>query len=716
MPTRSPPPPGRGALSRPPGRFARTVTEAVDDGWEAGSDDPADALPDSTAISVLPEHARSIVTRNDSPDIMFDQSINPYRGCEHACVYCLDGATRVLMADGRTRPIAELEAGARVIGTSRSGHYRRYVPTVITARWVTRKPAFRVSLADGTQLVASGDHRFLTERGWKFVANDPVKPQRPRLTLDNSLMGIGHWDRAPRLADVEAYRRGYLCGVIRGDGHLAVHRRARPDRGPEDRHTFRLAMADGQALERAAAYLSGFGVSTDSFLFSRRSSARAELRAIRCSSRRAVEAVFRLVAWPPIDDPDWMRGFVSGMFDAGGSAARGVVRLTNTDDTIIGRLRSALCCFGFESVLDTPRPGVNRPVQCLRVRGGLAAFVRFVDWFDPSIDRKRLLEGMAVKSSAALEVVNIEPLPGRRELVDITTGTGDFIANGVISHNCYARPSHAYVDLSPGIDFETRLFYKVDAARLLEQELAKPHYVCKPIMLGANTDPYQPIEKRLRVTRSVLEVLARARHPVAVVTKGALLERDLDLLADLARDGLARVALSLPTLDPALKRILEPRAASPAARLRLMRRLADAGVPVSVLVAPVIPVLTDHEVERVLEASAAAGASRAGYVLLRLPHEVKTLFREWLEAHFPDTAAHVMSRVAAMRDGRDNDPAFGTRMRGQGVFAALLRQRFATACRRLGLDTRHELGLATHLFRRPSAAGAAAAGQLSLDF
>jgi DNA repair photolyase len=281
---------------------------------------------------------------------------------------------------------------------------------------------------------------------------------------------------------------------------------------------------------------------------------------------------------------------------------------------------------------------------------------------------------------------------------------------------CYARPSHAYVDLSPGIDFETRLFYKADAARLLEQELAKPHYVCKPIMLGANTDPYQPVEKKLGVTRSLLEVLARARHPVAVVTKGALLERDLDLLADLARDGLARVTLSLPTLDPALKRILEPRAASPAARLRLMRRFADAGVPVGVLVAPVIPVLTDHELERVLEASAAAGASSAGYVMLRLPYEIKTLFREWLDAHFPDTAAHVMARVAELRAGRDNDPCFGTRMSGQGAFAALARQRFAITCRRLGLDTRHELALGTHLFRRPPAPGAAAAGQLSLDF
>ena len=528
MTSRPPPRPGRGALSQPPGRFERRTRHGVDDGWAQAGDDPADAVPDSIATSVLPEHARTIITRNDSPDIAFDQSINPYRGCEHGCVYCLDGDTPVLMADGTSRRIGDLVPGDRIIGTDDDGHARRYVPTVVLAHWRTRKAAWRVALANGTALIGSGDHRFLTPQGWKFVHAPPAGLAGTCLRPGDALMGC---------ADVEMQ----------------------------------------------------------------------------------------------------------------------------------------------------------------------------------SINDRRAIEGRDLEASGALRVVSIEPLPGERELIDITTGTGDFVANGVISHNCYARPSHAYVDLSPGLDFETRLFYKADAARLLEQELAKPHYVCKPIMLGANTDPYQPVEKRLRVTRGVLEVLARTRHPVAIVTKGALLERDLDLLADLARDDLVRVTLSLPTLDQGLKRILEPRAASAAARLRLMRQLADAGVPVGVLVAPVIPVLTDHEIERVLEASAAAGARAAGYVMLRLPYEVKTLFREWLDAHFPDTAAHVMSRVAALRAGRDNDPCFGTRMSGQGEFAALVRQRFKVACRRLGLDDRYELLLNTRSFQRPPASGAAAAGQLALD-
>jgi DNA repair photolyase len=279
---------------------------------------------------------------------------------------------------------------------------------------------------------------------------------------------------------------------------------------------------------------------------------------------------------------------------------------------------------------------------------------------------------------------------------------------------CYARPSHAYVGLSPGLDFETKIFFKQDAARLLEQELARPGYVARPIMLGSNTDPYQPAEKTLRITRSLLEVCVRTRHPVGIVTKGVLVERDLDLLEDLAKDRLLRVAISLPTLNEQLKRSLEPRAAAPAARLRVIERLARAGVPVCVLVAPVIPVLTDHELESVLEAAAGAGASGAGYIILRLPYELKLLFKEWLEAHAPLTAAHVMARVRDLRGGRENDPCFGTRMKGQGPFAQLIRRRFDVAARRLGLTTDWSLQLDASRFRKPCAAGAA--GQMSLEW
>jgi DNA repair photolyase len=267
---------------------------------------------------------------------------------------------------------------------------------------------------------------------------------------------------------------------------------------------------------------------------------------------------------------------------------------------------------------------------------------------------------------------------------------------------CYARPSHAYVGLSPGLDFETKLFYKADAAAILEKELSAPNYKCAPITLGANTDPYQPLEKTHKITRSLLEVMLRYKHPVSITTKGALVARDVDLLAELARDGLTRVMFSIPTLDNELKRVLEPRAAAAAAKLKAMRVLAEAGVPVGVLVAPIIPVLTEHEIENVLEASREAGASLAGYTMLRLPWEVKDLFREWLAQHFPERAAHVMSIVRSMRGERDNDPGFGTRMHATGPVAQLIRQRFALACRRLGFPQepldRH-ISLPTNLFR-----------------
>jgi DNA repair photolyase len=277
---------------------------------------------------------------------------------------------------------------------------------------------------------------------------------------------------------------------------------------------------------------------------------------------------------------------------------------------------------------------------------------------------------------------------------------------------CFARPTHAYLDLSPGLDFETKLFYKAGASALLEAELARPGYVCKPIALGINTDGYQPLEKRLGVTRSLLEVLARCRHPVSIVTKSALIIRDLDLLADLAKDRLVSVMLSITSLDPDIKRTLEPRTASPQARLRVIEALAAANVPVGVMVAPVIPAITDHEMEDILAAAAAAGATAAGYVLLRLPHEVKLLFREWLAEHHPDRAKHVMSLMNQARGGKDYDAAFGRRMRGTGPYAEILRTRFELATRKLGLAAsgdRHDLQ--TGLFRRP----APATGQLSLE-
>ena len=269
---------------------------------------------------------------------------------------------------------------------------------------------------------------------------------------------------------------------------------------------------------------------------------------------------------------------------------------------------------------------------------------------------------------------------------------------------CYARPAHAYMGLSPGVDFETKLFFKPDAARLLEAELSARAYACKPIHIGGNTDPYQPAERTLRITRGVLEVLERFNHPFSIITKSALIGRDADILGRMGQAGLARAFVSVTTLDRKLARAMEPRAATPERRLEAVRVLADADAMVGVLFAPVIPGLNDHELEAVLERAKAAGAASASYVVLRLPLEIKDLFRQWLEAERPDRAARVMSLVRQMRGGKDYDAQWAQRMKGDGPIAELIRQRFTRACARLNLAAERS-PLRTDLFRPPPKAG-----------
>jgi DNA repair photolyase len=270
---------------------------------------------------------------------------------------------------------------------------------------------------------------------------------------------------------------------------------------------------------------------------------------------------------------------------------------------------------------------------------------------------------------------------------------------------CYARPSHAYLELSPGLDFETKLFAKTNAAERLREELAKPGYRPSPIALGANTDCYQPIERKYKITRSILEVLAECEHPVTIVTKSALVERDLDLLAPMAQKNLVKVFVSIGTLDRELARKLEPRAASPQRRLDVLRKLSENGVSCGVMVAALIPALNDKTMEQVLEAVASTGAKEAAYVIMRLPHELKTLFKEWLAEHYPQRAEHVMSVVRQMRGGRENDPNFGSRMSGTGNYAELIEKRFDIACRRFGINKKETPDLDCSRFRPPSPSG-----------
>jgi DNA repair photolyase len=269
---------------------------------------------------------------------------------------------------------------------------------------------------------------------------------------------------------------------------------------------------------------------------------------------------------------------------------------------------------------------------------------------------------------------------------------------------CFARPTHAYMGLSPGLDFESRLFAKPDAPRLLERELAKEGYEPRTIAIGTNTDPYQPIEKKWRIMREVLEVLEAHNHPVGIVTKSALVARDIDILSRMAEKGLAKVALSVTTLDPRLARTMEPRAATPPKRLEAMRALHEAGVPVSVMIGPVIPALNDQEIERILDSAYAAGAREAGYIILRLPLEVSPIFKDWLLRHYPDRYRHVVSLIRSMRDGKDYDAEWGKRMKGAGPYAWQIGRRFELAANRLGLNV-EKRRLRTDLFKAPGKSG-----------
>lgn len=316
-------------------------------------------------------------------------------------------------------------------------------------------------------------------------------------------------------------------------------------------------------------------------------------------------------------------------------------------------------------------------------------------------------EGDAAKPKTVIAIEHAKSVIARHNSPDVgfaqSLNPYRGCSNGCVY--CFARPSHAYLGLSPGLDFETRLSAKVNAAEILRHEFSKPGYKVEPLTIGVNTDAYQTIEREYKVTRSVLELCSEIHHPVSMITKCSLIERDIDILASMAKRRLAHVTISITTLDHEISRYMEPRATAPRRRLETVKRLSEAGIPVNVNIAPVVPFITDHELESIMEAAVANGAASAFYNLVRLPWEVKEIFRAWLDAHFPLKAAHVMSRIHEMREGRDNDPNFGTRMTGTGLFAELLRQRYEKACKRFGLDKREEPELDCSLFVPPSPAG-----------
>lgn len=685
-------PRGRGTALNPTNRFEEISYE-----WEESADPSEKPAPKTRFFK---DNTRSILVKNDSPDIPFTWSLNPYRGCEHGCVYCMAGDTAILMANGSTRELASLRVGDEIIGTVKNGHYRHYAKTKVLAHWSTTKPAYRVTLADGTELTTSADHRFLTERGWKHVAQHG-SVQRPHLTVNNKLMGFGMLQPPAAIENNAEYRRGYLCGIIRGDGHLGFYPYERAGRTNGHQYRFRLAMIDSAALARAGEYLRVGGVETTPFLFSVARENRQEVRAIRASSRASFARITEIIAWPASPHPEWSRGFLSGLFDAEGSFSDGTIRIANSDEQLLSRAADGLKDLRFDFVRESPERVKGKQIHYLRVRGGLREHLRFFQSVDPVIARKRDIVGQAVKSQAKLGVVSVEPLGREQTLWDISTGTEDFIANGVVSHNCYARPYHEYLGLSSGLDFESMIFVKEDAPALLAAELSKKTWEAETIALGGVTDVYQPIERKLKVTRGCLEVMADARQPCGLVTKNALVTRDIDVFQELTKHAGVRVMLSLTTLDPELSRRMEPRASTPSARIAAMKELTRAGVQVGVMTAPMILGLNDHEMPKLLEAAADAGATMAGYVPLRLPHQLGPLFDDWLKNNYPDRRDKVLNQIKSMRGGELNDPRFGSRMRGEGVFAEHLSKLFAITCKRLGLNRRSQPPLERGNFRRP---------------
>jgi DNA repair photolyase len=593
--------------------------------------------PEFRDVTFYEVEAKSILNRVPAASRMpFQWTINVYRGCSHACTYCQAGETPILMADGRTKPLAELRVGDALYGTVRKGVYRRYVTTTVLDHWSTVKPAYRVMLEDGTELVAGGDHRYLTARGWKHVTGtEQGRSRRPHLTLNSELLGTGRFAAPPD--DGQEYRRGYLCAMIRGDGHLGSYSYPRMGRTHGDMHRLRLALVDIEAVRRARAYLAALDVPTNEFPYQEAVGNRRATTAIRTSSRAGVAAIGSIIAWPHSASTEWSKGFLSGIFDAEGSYGQGVLRICHTDPAIIDQIGACLRRFGFSYAIEEHRRE-TKPARVVRLIGGLREQLRFFHGVDPAITRKRTIEGVAIKSDAPLRVVAIEPLGVELPLYDITTGTGDFISNGVVSHNCFARPTHTYLNFDAGRDFERQIVVKVNAAEVLRRELRRKSWAGAHVAMGTNTDPYQRCEGRYRLTRGVLEVLRDYANPCSVLTKSPLLLRDLDLFVELAETAGFSANLSIGTLDEEVWRRTEPGTPHPKARMAAVKQLVQAGIPCGILMAPILPGISDgpEQLRAVVRAAADAGASHLSPLTLHLRPGVKEEFMPWLEATYPE--------------------------------------------------------------------------------
>lgn len=602
--------------------------------------------------------ARSVLNKVPGTSSMpFRWTVNPYRGCGHACTYCTVGSTPVLCGDGRTRPIAELQVGDVVVGTQVVGGVRRYVHTPVLAHWSTVKAAHRVTLADGTTLVTSGEHRFLTERGWRHVTPGwCASGRRPWLRPDSVLVGPGRVSRGPAgvgpdrdseaRTDAGAYRAGYLTGLVRADEdgaaeeHPAGTGTGGCDPGPPADRCFPSERLELEVLGRAHHYLAARAVAApgapvavaDPFHPMRASVAPDAL------GRRS-RAAGPDVAWPQHVDDDWCVGFLAGVVDARGEVAEGRLRIQLLDEEMIGRVAGALHRLGFPFGLRR-RPAdrrLGRRSTCVvEVGGGTAVLLEFLRRVDPASQRDPT--GAPVTGGPGLRVAAVEALQVELPMFDITTGTGDFVAGGVVHHNCFARRTHTYLDLDAGADFDRQIVVKVNVARVLERELSASRWRGEPVAMGTNTDPYQRAEGRYRLMPGVIAALSRSGTPFSLLTKGTVLTRDLPLLASAAADVPVGLGVSIALLDRSLQGRVEPGTPSPRARLDLVRRIVDAGLGCGVMVAPVLPLLTDSDeaLDALLEQIAAAGASGVSVLALHLRPGTREWFLAWLAREHPE--------------------------------------------------------------------------------
>ena len=620
------------------GQDISTVDEAALPGLESmGGLVRSVTTPEFAGMTFHEVVAKSALNRVPSGSAMpFSWTVNPYRGCSHACTYCLDPETLVMTAEGRHKRLGDVRVGEDLMGTRVDGAYRRYVPTTVRAVWPTRKAAYRITLADGTEIIASGDHRFLTERGWKHVTGTTSGAgRRPHLTTGNRLQGFGMG--APRgqsafVADPD-FERGYLSGMIRGDG-MIFHGTYTDAKRVRVIHRFRLALADVDALDRTRRFLERAGVLTHERAFTPATDVRRPMTAIHTARQADVETIETLIVEPIAPSSAWRAGFLSGIFDAEGSCSRGILRIVNTDERLLETVSTSLDHFGISFIREPVRPN---GLRAIRVTGGLPSRDRFFRITSPAITRKLSIVGAAVKTATDLTVISIEDV-GERDLVDISTDTEDFIAAGVVSHNCFARNTHTYLDLDAGADFDSQIVVKVNVAEVLARELAKPSWRHEPVALGTNTDPYQRAEGRYRLMPGIIDALASSGTPFSILTKGTLLRRDLPQLTDAATRVPIHIAMSIAIPHEPLRQLLEPGAPSFQARLDTVKAATDAGFSVTVFLMPIVPHLTDgiDVLDDAIARIAASGARRVVFGALHLRPGAKEWFWQWLERECPD--------------------------------------------------------------------------------